>query len=109
MVTAENAYTKEDGPVSYHLGHTTVELGDYVILRGWLRKKRGVVNYVPGISFPHDEMEHNSLYWIGIQLDKGTFTGVVVEPDTGCVRKKVQFVSRGNAENLTSIPEAPWD
>jgi TonB family protein len=37
MATLETAWRKSDGPVSYNGGKTTVELGDRIQLRGWLR------------------------------------------------------------------------
>lgn len=109
MATAETAWKKSDGPVRYHGGSPTVELGDRVEVRGWFRKRQGAVNYVPGISPEHEEMEHNYLYWTGIALDNGQFTGMLVDPDTGCTLKQLVFVGRGSIQSVEPIPPAPFE
>jgi hypothetical protein len=109
MATAETAWKKSDGPVRYHGGGVAVELGDRVQVRGWFRTRLGSVNYVPGISPEHEEMEHNLLYWTGVAMDDGTFTGVLVDPDTGRTRKLLVFVERGSMESVTSVPRAPFE
>ena len=76
MATFETAWKKSDGPVRYHGSERTVELGDRVTVRCLFRRRPGAVNYVPGISPVHDEMEHGALHWVGIAFDRGTFTGV---------------------------------
>jgi hypothetical protein len=103
------AWKKTDGPVRYHGGQTDVRLGDQVEIRGLFRKRRGVINYVPGISAPHGEMEHNALYWVGISFAGGRFTDVLVDPDTGCTLKKVVFLDRGAAEAATPLPPEPFE
>ena len=109
MATIHTAWKKTDGPVRYHDGQTEVRPGDQIELRGWVRRRRGVVNYVPGISPPHGEMEHNALFWVGIAFASGGFTGILVDPDTGCVLKKVVFVARGPAEAATPMPPEPFE
>ena len=109
MATAETAWKKSDGPVRYFGGAPAIELGDRVRLRVFLRKRTGSVNYVPGLSPAHEEMEHDFLYWIGIALDDGTFTGAIVDPDTGCTRKGVVFLERGSMGDVMPIPPAPFD
>ena len=86
-----------------------VELGDRVEVRGLLRRRRGSVNYVPGVSTPHDEMEFDGLYWVGVALDDGTFRGEVVDPDTGCLPKKLAFLQRGSSDSLAPVPQAPFE
>ena len=108
MATVETAWKKTDGPVRYHGGETTTQLGDRVLLRGWIRRRRGAINYVPGISEAHEEMEHDALYWVGIAVDGGTFTGVLVDPDTGCTLEQLVFLERGSIESVEPIPEAPF-
>lgn len=109
MATAETAWKKSDGPVRYSCGTREVVLGDRILLKGLLRRRDGSVNYVPGLSHLHSEMEHNSLYWVGIAFDDGTFTGVLVDPDTGRVPKKVIFLERGEGSGPRALPEAPFD
>ena len=109
MATAETAWKKSDGPVRYHGGEVTTELGDRVELRGFFRRRRGAVNYVPGISPVHEEMEHNALYWVGVALDDGTVTGVLVDPDSGRILKKVVFLERGAPEAAAALPPAPFE
>ena len=109
MATIETAWKKSDGTVLYHGGQRTVELGDRIQLRGLIRRRLGRVNYVPGISETHAEMEHNALYWVGIAFDSGTFTGIPVDPDTGWVLRKVVFIERGPAEAANALPEAPFE
>ena len=109
MATFETAWRKGDGPVRYYSSEVTVELGDIVDLRVWYIWRRGKINYVPGISEPHSEMEHNALFWIGIAREDGKFTADIVDPDAGCTRKIVRFVSRGSVLGLPSVPDAPWE
>jgi hypothetical protein len=105
----ETAWKKSDGPVRYCGGEVTAQLGDRIELHGLLRKRRGVLNYVPGISVPHPEMEHDALYWVGIALDNGIFTGVLVDPETGCTLKRLVFAGRGSMDGVAPVPEAPFD
>ena len=109
MATVLTAWKKSDGPVRYHGGQPVILLGDRVLVRGWFRKRRGVVNYVPGISPAHGEMEHNALYWVGISFETGEFTGILVDPDNGCTLKKLVFLERGGSEAITPLPPEPCD
>ena len=109
MACIYTAWKKTDAPVRYQGGQVVVQLGDRVELHGLFRKRRGVVNYVPGISQPHGEMEHDGLHWVGVSFLDGTFTGTVVDPDTGCLRKKVAFVERGPADAATPLPPGPFE
>jgi len=86
-----------------------VRLGDQVEIRGLFRKRRGVINYVPGISPPHGEMEHNALFWVGISVPDGGVIGILVDPDTGCTLKKIVFLERGAAEAATPLPPGPFE
>jgi hypothetical protein len=109
MATIATAWKKSDGPVRYYGGKVDVRPGDLVEV-GWLfRKRRGVVNYVPGISGPHGEMEHGGLYWVGVSLSNGTIIGTVADPDTGCLRKKVAFLERGAVDAATPLPPEPFE
>lgn len=105
MATIETAWRKTDGPAHYHGAEVAVELGDRVEYRGVFRKRRGVVNYVPGISAVHPEMEHGGLHWVGISYDNGIFTGVLVDPDTGCTLERLVFLSRGEGDAIPPLPE----
>lgn len=109
MATVTTAWKKADGPVRYHGSDTNVELGDRIEVRGLLRRRRGIVDYVPGISEPHAEMEFNALHWVGISFDDGTFTGVLVDPDSGCVARKVVFLERGPMDPERRLPDAPFE
>jgi hypothetical protein len=109
MATVQTAWRKTDGPVRYHGGQTDVRPGDVVEIRGLFRKRRGVVNYVPGISAVHGEMEHNGLYWVGVALLDGTMTGLVVDPDSGCLRKQAVLLERGAADTATPLPPDPFE
>lgn len=109
MATVETAWRKTDGPVRYHDEETEVRLGDRIELHGIFRRRCGSVNYVPGLSSPHAEMEHGAMYWVGIALDRGIFTGVLVDPDTGCVLKKLVFLDRGSMDSVQPIPDAPFE
>jgi len=108
LATIETAWRKGGKPIRYYSSQINVELGDVVELRVWFRWRRGIINYVPGISEPHSEMEHNALFWVGIARDDGRFTADIVDPDTGCTRNIIRFVSRGDANDLPLVPEAPW-
>jgi hypothetical protein len=109
MTTVKTAWTPADGPVRYDGGNVEVHLGDRVELRGWFRRRQGTVNYVAGISEPHEEMEYGGLYWVGLALDSGIFTGALVDPDTGCTRKNLLLLDRGESSHLLPLPDAPWD
>jgi hypothetical protein len=109
LATLETAWKKSDGPVRYFESNIEIELGDRVELRGWFRRRSATVNYVPGISECHPEMEHNALYWVGLAFDNGTFSGAIVDPDTGCTRKRLVFLGRGSINSVEPIPEAPWE
>ena len=109
MATVETAWKKTDGPVRYFDSEREVHLGDRVLLRGWFRRREASVNYVPGISEYHSEMEHNHLFWVGLAFDAGTFTGILVDPDTGCTLKNLVFLERGPIDRVDAVPEAPWE
>lgn len=109
MATFATAWKKSDGPVRYHDSQAETRPGDRVEVRGWIRRRKGTVNYVPGISEPHEEMEHNALFWVGIAFDNGTITGILVDPDTGRLLKKVVFLERGPAHEAPPLPKAPFE
>jgi hypothetical protein len=93
----------------YYGGSVDVQLGDRVEVRGLFRKRQGIVNYVPGISTTHGEMEHNGLYWVGISFSDESFTGIIVNSDTGCIKKKILFWERGPADAATPLPPEPFE
>ena len=105
MATIRTAWRKTDGPACYHEAKVAIKLGDRIEYRGIFRKRRGVVNYVPGISAVHPEMEHGGLHRVGIAFDNGTFSGVLVDPDTGSTLKKLFILNRGDASAIPPLPE----
>lgn len=114
MATFQTAWKKSDGPVRYSDRITTVELGDQIKVRTLFGSRCGVITYVPGNSRVNDEMEHGCMHWVGITFEKrnlisGTFSGVLVDPDSGCTLKKLIFIKRGSKENARSFPEAPFE
>ena len=109
MATIETAWRKEHGPVRYYASDLPVNLGDVVELRVWFKWRRARINYVPGISKANGEMEHNGLFWIGITREDGNFAADIVDPDTGCTRKIVRFLSRGSKDQLPPVPDEPWE
>src|SRR5215471_45428 len=77
----------------------TVLLGDHILYKSmlfWRGWKPGRVSYVPGASPIHPEMEHNNLSWLGISGDDGTFRGMLVDPKTYAISKKLRFVKRSD-------------
>jgi hypothetical protein len=84
--------------VCYANGEAVME-GDHVsyksmlFWRGW---KPGRISYVPGVSQPHPEMEHDGLTWVGVSGDNGTFRGVLVDPDTHTIAESVKFLRRSD-------------
>lgn len=108
MATLETAWKKTDGPVRYFGGDVEVLPGDRVMVKGWFRRRYATVNYVPGISDFHPEMEHNALYWVGLAFDSGIQSGAIVDPDTGCTRRRVVFIDRGDPQAVEPLPAAPW-
>ena len=103
MATIHTAWKKTDGPVKYHGGETDVRPGDRVEVRVFFRRRRGIINYVPGISPAHGEMEHNALYWVGISFARGDFTGILVDPDTGCSLEEDLFFGAWNGRRCHAI------
>ena len=87
-------------PVRYFGGETPVQVGDHVTVRGvvqFWRRFPGRVSYVPGISKKNRNLEHGGLAWVGIKLDKGHTVGIFVEEKSGCILKKVSFLSRSTS------------
>ncbi len=88
--------------IKYHEEDVDVLLGDVVeykpLILFWKRKK-GRVSYIPGISKPHAEMEHNGLTWLGISGDDGTFRGIYIDPESNKVKKGIKFISRSVDDN----------
>ena len=109
MASIYTAWKKTDGPAKYYGGETEIHLGDRVQVRELFRKREGIVNYVPGISPTHGEMEHDGLYWVGVAYPGGAFTGILVDPDTGCTLKKMIFLDRGAADIATPLPPEPFE
>ena len=76
--------------IRYSDGETDVMLGDRVRTRlFFLIRSSGRVVYIPGISAPHQEMEHDGIRLVGVKFDSGGFGGFWVEPSnstnrTGC-------------------------
>ena len=50
--------------------------------------------YVPGISKPNGEFERDHLMWIAVKCPDGMLFGSIVDPATGCLRKKLHFDQR---------------
>ena len=99
---------KPPSEVCYADGVSAVEEGDVVSYRSmlfWWRWKPGRVSYVPGKSKFHREMEFDGLRWVGVSGDDGTYRGVLVEPETGVLRKTVRFVRRGSSDDDYLRPE----
>ena len=91
-----------------------VMLGDHVSYRSllfWRGWKSGRISYVPGVSKPHPEMEHNGLTWVGVSGADGRFRGVVVDPQTGVIKDSVEFVQRSDGTSYLTpdqIPPEEW-
>lgn len=101
---------ERSGFALYADGTTQVLPGDQVELRVWahlFKKEQGVVNYVPGISKPHKEMEHGGLTWVGIRLGDGMVVGHLVDPKTKRLKKGIRFIRRGATEELP--PDQPLE
>ena len=82
-------------PVTYADGMTPVLPGDRVSVRLFLRRRRGEVIYVPGISKRRGTYEHNGLTWVGVSLADGWAIGEIVLPETGALKPAVRFLGRG--------------
>ena len=91
-----------------------VLLGDHVSYRSllfWRGWKSGRISYVPGVSKPHPEMEHDALTWVGVSGEDGTFRGVIVDPRTGLVKDSVRFLRRSDGTPYLTpdqIPPGEW-
>ena len=88
----------DHGPVYYSDGATQVLIGDHVYARDILFRYEARVVYVPGVSKRNRELEHGGLAWVGIRFESGSMTGVLVEPETFCLKKSVKFLSRATSE-----------
>jgi hypothetical protein len=86
------------GPVFYADSKTPVMIGDHVSARDMLFRKQGRVVYVPGVSRKNRELEHGGLTWVAIRFQGGGITGTLVDPDSGCLRKSIRFLSRAMSE-----------
>jgi hypothetical protein len=101
-------------PVRYAGRETSVQLGDRVLYRPSLvrwRWKESRISYVPGVSKPHPEMEHGGLQWVGVSGVDWTFRGVLVEPDSGRIRRSVHVRSRTDGSGSLKpdeIPDGEW-
>src|ERR1043166_2864687 len=99
-----------ESPVRYLDCVTDVRLGDVVRARVWLIwKKKGRVVYVPGVSQKNEEFEHHGIGWVGIESDDGMIFGEIVRPDTGCLRKNVQFLARDDSPCKLITPEMKFE
>jgi len=95
--------------IRYGKCHTEVRLGDRVNTRLFLFLRRtGRVVYVPGISQPHEEMEHDGIRLIGVKFDKGGFGGFWVESSDSTVIKTVTFLRRDNSPVEETLPDEGW-
>lgn len=73
-----------------------VSLGDRIRTRLWfLFPTRGIVVFVPGISEPDEEFERDGLRWVGVKGDDGSLFGELVDPESGCLSKRVVFLGKG--------------
>ncbi len=92
-------------PVRYCQSGAEVRLGDHVETSVLFRKKRGRIIYVPGISRPNEDMEHDGLVRVGIQIVNGPFIAEVVNPQTFSLRKNVLFLNRDSGGFTELAPE----
>lgn len=94
-------------PVTYYNTSTKVQIGDYVELKVWLffwkGWQMGRVYYVPGVSPKSDSLEYDGLSWVSIHNENGSPVGVVVNPETGQLKKTVRFIRRSD-DALTETP-----
>ena len=82
--------------ITYADGKTSVEVGDRVSLRHFLRRRAGEVVHVPGVSEPLEELDGDgALRWVGVALPDEWAVGTVVSPETGRLKASVRFVERG--------------
>ena len=97
-------------PVRYFDGITEVRLGDVVTARVWfIWKKKGRVVYLPGVSQKNEEFEHHGLRWVAIESDDGMLFGEIIKPDTGSLKKDVQFLARDDSPCKLITPEMKFD
>jgi hypothetical protein len=80
--------------ITYKDRVTPVQLGDRVTIRIWLRKHRGRIVYVPGVSPLNKTMERDGLRWVGVRLEEGGFLSAVVDLHQGFLRSRLTFVGR---------------
>jgi hypothetical protein len=50
-------------------------------------------------------MEHGGLSWVGIQFQRGTFIGTIVDPKTSQLKKNIRFIQRSLEEFEEFGPE----
>ena len=80
--------------ITYKDRVTRVELGDRVQMRIWLRKYRGRIVYIPGVSPFNPAMEFDGLRWVGARLEEGGFVSAFVDSDRNFLRSRLIFVGR---------------
>jgi hypothetical protein len=74
-----------------------VMLGDLVTTRVFLRRRKARVVYLPGVSPKRDSLEHHGLQWVGFQEMTGPFLSALIDPATGHLDRRIQFLARGEA------------
>jgi hypothetical protein len=77
-------------------------LGDRVEVRGWFRKFRGHVSYIPGISPKHRELEYEDVKKWAITSDGGTVYAMGFDPDHFQPPKAIRLL--GRTEGLGLLP-----
>ncbi len=87
---------KNRKPEKFYYFNSSVEvnLNDLVEVKGFFKKKKGEVKYLPGISKFSSEMEHGGLKWIGVNYLDKTEAGISVDPDSNYLNKSVKLLKR---------------
>lgn len=80
--------------IYYYDRKTNVKLGDIVIAKCFFTKKKGKINYLPGVSNKNPEYEYSGIMEAAIKFDNGTTTATIVEPKNFFLQKHIIFISR---------------
>jgi hypothetical protein len=88
---------------------TPVELGDRVRVRlFFVIRRTGRIAYLPRVSPPHGEMEHDGIMNVGITFDDGGAGGFFLDPDTFILSKSVTFLGRDSSQPPQLPSEKEW-
>lgn len=85
--------------VFYFNSDVPVLPGDRVVRKGWFRRRKAEIVYVPGVSemnsWFHESYDDSDITSCGVRFESGSIIGEVVYPDSHYLRETIHFIERG--------------